>query len=132
MLSQPIEQSTVPGNQTAGVLRPGAAFEHRFAQIARNAENAHHQGQRNGVNDLQFREESEMRDQRRGRIAQKPANRALHGFTRTDARREPPSPQRAPSVIGSRVSGKDYYEKQRQQLRRELRLSSGSRSLESR
>src|SRR5262249_32358490 len=64
---------------------------------------------------------SEMRDQRRGRITQKPANRAFHGFSRTDARREPPSPHRSPSVIGSRVSGKDDYKKQRQQLRRKLR-----------
>src|SRR5262245_12253195 len=62
-----------------------------------------------------------MRDQRGGHIAQKPADRALHGFARTDARREPPSPHRAPSVIGSRVPGKDDYEKQRQQLRRKPR-----------
>src|SRR5262245_61782738 len=73
------------------------------------------------MNDLQFRKEGKMRDQRGGHIAQKPADRAFHGFARTDARREPPSPHRAPSVIGPRISGKDDYEKQRQQLRRKLR-----------
>src|SRR5262245_42097562 len=62
-----------------------------------------------------------MRDQRGGHITQKPADRAFHGFARTDARREPPSSHRAPSVIGPRVPGKDDYEKQRQQLRRKPR-----------
>src|SRR5215813_225397 len=112
----------MPRDQIPRVFRPRPAFEHGLAQVAGDSENAHHQRQWNRVNDLQFRKEGKMRDQRRGRIAHKPANRALHGFARTDARREPLSPQRSPSVIGSRVSGKDNYEKQSQQFRREPRV----------